>query len=253
MPVTNAQYKVFVEAAGHPPPQHGQGGKIPQEKESHPVVWVTWRDAQAFCRWAGVRLPSEAEWEKAARSTDGRLWPWGNAPPTKAHGNFNGHPNDTTPVGTYPLGASPYGVLDMAGNTLEWTSSLDKGYPYQADHSHEAPESDGNRAFHGGAFSPRGYCVRCAYRAFSYLLRVGGDVGFRVVVGSSPGFWSLSAGRRPSRCGRFAPTLLFSENLGDKTRAAVAYRVGPSCEFAANKKPAVRSPESGLFRYAQPA
>jgi formylglycine-generating enzyme required for sulfatase activity len=88
-------------------------------------VQVSWDDAKAFCDWAGLALPMEQQWEKAARGAkDGRLWPWGNEEPTDRHCNFNRHVGDTTPVGRYsPIGDSPYGCADMAGNVWEWTAS----------------------------------------------------------------------------------------------------------------------------------
>lgn len=123
-PLTNAQYKRFVDATGHEPPLHWEGTNPPPKNLKHPVVYISWDDAKAFCDWAGLALPSEEEWEKAARGTDGRIWPWGNEPPTDRHGNFNGADGHTTPAGRYsPLGDSPYGCADMAGNVWEWTES----------------------------------------------------------------------------------------------------------------------------------
>lgn len=187
VPVTNAQYKLFVEATGHRPPKHWQNGAIPQGKESHPVVTVTWHDAQVFCRWAGVRLPTEAEWEKAARGPDGRIWPWGNEEPTEERCNFAWKVGDTTPVGTYPKGASPYDVLDMAGNVWEWTSSLFRQYPYRTDDGREDLEGASIHLLRGGSFANNDYNVRCAYRGGSLPVNVIVYFGFRVVVGSSPG------------------------------------------------------------------
>jgi formylglycine-generating enzyme required for sulfatase activity len=184
LPVTNAQYLAFVTATGHKSPDRWANGRIPDGKENHPVVNVFWHDAQAFCKWAGVRLPSEAEWEKAARGTDGLIWPWGNESPNNKLCNFNSNVGDTTPVGKYPDGASPYGCLDMAGNVWEWTSTVYKKYPYDARDGREDPDADGNRVLRGGSFGGGRRLVRCACRGwlgpdFRVL-----DLGFRVV---SPG------------------------------------------------------------------
>jgi formylglycine-generating enzyme required for sulfatase activity len=175
------------------------------KKVDHPVTQVSWHDARAFVDWlnrsaAGVvpagltfRLPSEAEWEKAARGTDGRIWPWGNTWDA-ARCNCESQIGDTTPVGQYsPQGDSPYGCVDMAGNVWEWTVSLwgkdvekpDYKYPYTAGDGREnvrAPD-EVRRELRGGSFDgPRGV-VRCAYRiSFNPGDRSGSD-GFRVVLG----------------------------------------------------------------------
>lgn len=117
-PVTNAEYKVFVEEMDFEHPAHWRRGTWPEGKADHPVVQITWQSANAYAEWAGKRLPTEIEWEKAARGRDGRLWPWGNAfDPTRCNTGSGG----TTPVGTYsPRGDSPYGCADMAGNVWEW-------------------------------------------------------------------------------------------------------------------------------------
>lgn len=122
-PVTNAEYEVFVQATRHDFPSHWRKGKPPPGKENHPVVQVTWFDAEAYARWAGKRLPSAAEWEKAARGTDGRAYPWGEAfDPSRLNCGVGG-PFTTTPIGQYsPQGDSPYGVSDMGGNVYEWTN-----------------------------------------------------------------------------------------------------------------------------------
>jgi len=135
-PVTNAQYKRFLDAnPGHPAPfvdeswarpynWHRQSRTFPPDKADHPVVLVSWCDAVAYAGWAGKRLPSEEEWEKAARGADGREYPWGDEPPTPELCNFDGNVGGTTPVGQYsPQGDSPYGCVDMAGNVWEWTAS----------------------------------------------------------------------------------------------------------------------------------
>jgi len=117
-PVTNAEYKEFVEASGHAQPQHWRKGTWPEGKENHPVVEVNWESAFAYAQWAGKRLPTSAEWEKAARGIDGRTWPWGDEFDIDKCNVLSG---DTTPVGSYsPMGDSPYGCQDMAGNVWEW-------------------------------------------------------------------------------------------------------------------------------------
>jgi len=132
--VTNLQYQRFIEATGRHSPQHFQNRTFPQGKIDHPVTYVSWYDAKAYCEWAGKRLPSDAEWEKAARGTDGRTFPWGdefdvNNANTPARWQSLSQEGDTTPVGAFPSGVSPYGLHDMAGNVWEWTDSWYRQYP----------------------------------------------------------------------------------------------------------------------------
>jgi formylglycine-generating enzyme required for sulfatase activity len=120
-PVTNADFKEFVEATGTAEPGHWRRGTWPEGKADHPVVHVNWDAATAYALWAGKRLPTEEEWEKAARGTDGRIWPWGDEFAQDRCNTSESGLWDTTPVGTYsPAGDSPYGVVDMAGNVWEW-------------------------------------------------------------------------------------------------------------------------------------
>ncbi len=212
VPVTVAQFAAFVEATGYKTEAEQQGFAFvwaghkwdevkgvnwrhprgPQsdvrQKQDHPVTCVTFRDAVAFCEWASkvtgmtVRLPGEAKWEKAARGTDGRIFPWGDDWPTKKHCNFGMNVGDTTPVGAYPTGRSPYGVLDMAGNVWERTSTkwVNKYENYRPD---DRLEGGATRTVRGGSFYFYDRLVRCACRDFNDPPN--GYVGFRVV---SPGF-----------------------------------------------------------------
>jgi formylglycine-generating enzyme len=131
--VTNGRYRQFVKATGHRIPQHPKnqartlwkGDQVSEAVAERPVVNVDWHDAATYCAWAGKRLPMEAEWEKAARGTDDRRFPWGNVEPTAKHLNFNQQwigEKTLMPVGSYEAGKSPYGAYDMAGNVWEWVA-----------------------------------------------------------------------------------------------------------------------------------
>lgn len=133
-PVTNAQYARFVAATGHRPPLHWKDGRIPVGLEKHPVTMVSWFDAKKYAEWAGKRLPTEAEWERAARGNDGRRWPWGNSMDPQRLNTYY-QVGSTTVVGSYPSGASPEGVMDMAGNVSQWVADDFLPYP-----NTEAPE-----------------------------------------------------------------------------------------------------------------
>ena len=179
-PVTNAEYLAFASATGHPPLSHWPGGTIPAGWEHHPVTYVSWADAAAFCRWAGGRLPREAEWERAARGDDGRTWPWGDGPPTAERAVFAGA--DTAPVGSCPAGASPFGALDLAGNVWEWTASALRPYPYLAEDGREDAGLDGPRVVRGGSFIHGPGEIRCSYRHGMLPGVVDHYVGFRLAA-----------------------------------------------------------------------
>lgn len=165
--VTNARYKKFVKAAGHQLPDHWvkQNNEIPKGEEEFPVVFVSWRDAHDYCQWAGKRLPTEFEWEKAARGTDARVFPWGNEF-DKNKGNTPQYGlGKTMKVGSFDNGKSPYGLYDMAGNVFEWTASWYKSYP---GNTHKDPnEGEIYRVVKGGSWYDCTY-YRCGISAPTY-------------------------------------------------------------------------------------
>jgi formylglycine-generating enzyme required for sulfatase activity len=188
-PVTNAQYLAFVEVMGYRVPEHWEAGKPPAGKEQHPVVNVTWHDALAYCQWLSqttgraYALPSEAEWAKAARGTDGRIYPWGDHWDAKRCNTRESGRSDTTLVGYFsPQGDSPYGGMDMVGNVWEWTRSLWRDYPYKPDDGREVLAAEGARGLCGGSWgSTRGY-ARVSYRYFIPPDLFLNDIGLRVVL-----------------------------------------------------------------------
>jgi len=203
-PVTHEEYKRFVDATGHPVPCYDvewaepygynwdpQKRTPPKGKERHPVVLVSWEDAQAYATWAGKRLPTEAEWERAARGADGRRWPWGDGFVQGRCNTRESGANGTVPVGQYsPRDESPDGVGDMVGNVWEWTSSLFRPYPYDADDGRESQEAEGWRVLRGGSWRNDLDRARCTARLDGDFLFFN-NVGFRCVV-------SAREGERPS-------------------------------------------------------
>lgn len=177
--VTNVMYIQCISAELCTPPARSIYYTNP-EYTNYPVIGVSWVQAQDYCKWAGRRLPTEAEWEKAARGTDSRIYPWGDTPPETELSNFGHQLNQTAPVGTYLKGASPYGVLDMAGNTWEW---VEDGYQpeFYSRSIEKNPISDSpvnRRVLRGGNWDSNADGIRVANRFWAFPGRNDTD-GFR--------------------------------------------------------------------------
>ncbi len=180
--VTNGQYRQCVEAGACEEPSCWDNADL--NAPDQPVVCVTWGDAQTYAAWAGGRLPTEAEWEKAARGTDGRLYPWGGNAPDCQDANYKGCVGRTATVDSHPDGASPYGALDMAGNVWEWVADwYDETYYSDAPtHNPQGPDSGERRVVRGGSFDMSESRLRTAYRIGNLPAYSNWDVGFRVVL-----------------------------------------------------------------------
>jgi formylglycine-generating enzyme required for sulfatase activity len=196
-PLTNAQYKLFIDDDGYNPEHHwwDEPGKAwlqeadVQEprywnnerfgiaRPNYPVVGISWYEAVAFCRWLTqhqgynpegytYRLPTEAEWEYAARRDTRRTYPWGNEEPDGERANYNRNHGGTTAVGLFPLGATPDGLQDMAGNVWEWTDSIFKPYPYDPTDGREDISTPSNKrfVFRGGGWNFRSINLRASSR-----------------------------------------------------------------------------------------
>ena len=184
-PVTNADYKRYMHETCAIPPRHWGGMEIPEGLENHPVHRISWFEAMQFCEWADKRLPTESEWEKAARGVDGRRWPWGN----KFDENNclvwdRGDYLMTAPVDAHPGGASPYGVMEMSGNVEEWTADWYDAYPASPYNGKAFGKKF--RALRGGSSFFTQNHARCAYRCFTRPEDSGIDniagAGFRCVM-----------------------------------------------------------------------
>jgi formylglycine-generating enzyme required for sulfatase activity len=153
-----------MEETGHKPPYYWDNKRF--NKPNQPVVGVTWHDAAAYCQWAGLRLPTEAEWEKAARGTDGREYPWGNDPPSEKRCNYARKVGATTEIGSYPEGASPFGCHDMAGNVFDWCQDWYAPYARKSTRNPTGPGKGDWRVLRGGAYWSDADGVRCAFRGW---------------------------------------------------------------------------------------
>lgn len=211
-PVTNDQYRQFIEATGYRAPLFWTEGKFPAGQDAHPVVGVSFLDAAAFCLWVAqvtdlpVRLPTEPEWEKSARGPEGQLYPWGNRWESGRCNSSEANLGGTSPVGRFsPQGDSPYGVAEMAGNVQQWVSSLYRPYPYDPQDGREelvyrldslsalprfhesgatsmvnSNEAAFDKAMlRGGSWREDRFRSRCAYRSWAAPMHRSDDTGFR--------------------------------------------------------------------------
>ena len=208
--VTVGQFRTFLDDTGHVP----EGTRSVQGPSNHPVRHVSWHEAMAYAAWlterlrywsktpralAGllrgthgqppwrITLPSEAEWEKAARGADARVYPWGNGRPTGDHANYpDAGFRTTAAVGSFPEGQSPYGVQDMSGNVWEWTRSLYRDYPYDPGDGRESTRVWGLRVLRGGSFLYRPHNLRGTVRVGDVPGIRMSDYGFRLVITGRP-------------------------------------------------------------------
>lgn len=198
VPITNSQYRLFVQATNHRFPRFWENGRPLKGMESHPVVGLDWPDVLAYCAWLSlvtgknVTLPSEAEWEKAARGDhDKRIYPWGNEIGLNRCNYRELGLETTTPVGIFIDGISPYGCLDMVGNVYEWTRTIwgktsnqpDFIYPYTPTDGREdlAAENSILRVIRGGSFRGHKDRVQCTYRVPPELDHRHARLGFRLI------------------------------------------------------------------------
>lgn len=180
--VTNAEYALCVADGACTPPLNERIDD--PAYADHPVVNVDWSQANSYAAWAGGRLPTEAEWEMAARGSDLRPFPWGNAAPDATLSNFDSTINDTTPVATYPLGVSPLGLYDMAGNVEEWVADwyADDYYAASPALNPLGPDEGIFRVVRGGSYHSDANLVLVTTRGKAAPNRGYASVGFRVVI-----------------------------------------------------------------------
>ena len=188
--VTNGRFAKFVEAIQSEPPWGFADQETPVVHADQPVRWVNWMDAWGYCLWAGKRLPTEAEWEKAARGTDGRLYPWGNEPPTPMHAVFGLKEGAETvsPIGNRTQGRSPYGAYDLAGNLYEWVADWydDAFYTTNPTINPRGPLQGTTKVQRGGSYINTPYRLRSSFRTKGDPTEHEPNVGFRCAQDAPP-------------------------------------------------------------------
>jgi iron(II)-dependent oxidoreductase len=182
---TNALYERFMRATGRGAPDYWTDSSF--NAPTQPVVGVTWYDADAYCKWAGKRLPTEAEWEKAARGTDGRKYPWGEQWDAGRANSGETRLGKTAPVGSYPSGVSPYGAHDMAGNVWEWVADWYEAAYYRRspERNPKGPDSGQYRVVRGGSWGYVPALLRASNRVSNSPGNRGSSFGFRCARGAS--------------------------------------------------------------------
>jgi len=180
LPVTSQDYKMFVDVTGHRKPPHWTSGNYQIDQANHPVTNVSWNDAVAYAEWVGKRLPTEAEWEKAARGTMGQTYTWGDAF-RKDNVNCSNEYGGTTPVDQFTEGESPYHVVDMCGNVLEWCQDwyFDEYYKTAPRDNPGGPPGGTYRVVRGGFYGESKAGVRCAARHWAPPSNMQDHIGFR--------------------------------------------------------------------------